>query len=373
MKRRFFSIFACVLIAACAVIDQFTSDLDFTLSREGTVFSPKNVWGSGDAVNVLSSTRTRGKVFSLSSGTRSEKGRFAGEKPGSAPFHLVWPATFPAEYSTPAFISASIQSVQTYAKDAFDASACLYVASAESSAELQMRTPMAVLELPLTGDMGIARIELKTPEGYPLCGTAQVRVNDVPSLSFDDESGNTLTLDCGKGVKPGSRATVFRLVIPPAALAAGASLLVTDIDGGAMRLALDPVTLERGDLLTLPQTAYVQAEPPYLNLKTPGLYTLNAKGQASPVYAYEALRDQMALVETADAIQWRLQCLEDGKVLSVQVPPLRDAAFEAQFSAIGVPACPEGVRTLSNVKRADGLEWCVDADAKLLLILRTAL
>ena len=71
MKKRFFSILVCAVLAACAVIDQFTNDLTFTLSREATAFAENPAWASGDAVRVLSSTRTKGSSFNLSTGVRT--------------------------------------------------------------------------------------------------------------------------------------------------------------------------------------------------------------------------------------------------------------------------------------------------------------
>lgn len=373
MKKRFFSILVCAVLAACAVIDQFTNDLTFTISREATAFAENPAWASGDAVRVLSSTRTKGSSFNLSTGVRTNKGLFSGEKPGSAPFHLVWPASVAAEFSSQEALTATLSAQQSYVKDGYDASACLYAATAETGGEYRLYTPMAVLGVPLTGAMSISRLTLSTPEGHPLCGKAQVKPGEDPTLSIDTEAGYDLTLDCGKGVKLGSKAVWFRFVIPPAALAGGAVLQVTDTEGGAMSLALEPAAPGRGGVLTLPETAYVQAEPPYLNQQAPGLYTLSKSGKATPVYTYVSGRDQLALIETPDALQWRLQCLEDGRVLRVTVPPVRSAAFDALFSAIGVPACPEGMLTLSPVKCEDGLEWCIDASETYLLILQPAL
>lgn len=373
MKKGICCVAACILLTACTVIDQFTNELGFTLTREAVSFAAEPVWMSGDAVKVLSSTRPRGNTFALNSGARSARGGFSGEKPGSAPFFLVWPVEAVAEFGAPSSLMVTLPDVQAYSKDSYDAAAGFFTARLEGSGEAQLRTPMAVVELPVRGDMGIARLELKTDGNHPLCGKAQVSTGAEPALSFEGETGHALTLDCGKGVKLDAGAAVFRFVLPAGALSGGAQLLLTDTDGGAMSVALDPVELGRGACVTLQEVEYVQSEPPYLNLTAPGLYTVNIKGQMMPVYAYTPLRDQIGLVEGPASLEWRLQCLEDGKVLCVRLPLQREGAIEAQFSAIGVSGCPAAPVTLTPVKREDGLEWYIDASGGTLLIVQTAL
>ena len=89
MKKGICFVAACVLLTACTVIDQFTNELGFTLTREAVPFAADPVWVSGDAVKVLSSTRPRGNTFALNSGARSARGGFSGEKPGSAPLRAM--------------------------------------------------------------------------------------------------------------------------------------------------------------------------------------------------------------------------------------------------------------------------------------------
>ena len=232
---------------------------------------------------------------------------------------------------------------------------------------------MSVIELPVTGDAVLRALELSAPENHPLCGSAVLSLGAEPSLRFEEGASSALTLSCGGGVKLSKNAARFRFVLPPEALSEGAELTLTDAEGGVMRCVLEAAPLERGGLLELPAVEYEQQEPPYLNQRTPGLYTISSKGKAAAIYVYEACRDQIAWIEGADALEWRLQCLEDGKVLRVRLPLQLGTAFDAVFSAIGVPASPDGKLRFSPVKSEDGLEWLVDASGKTLLILNTAL
>ena len=124
MKGRIFSVLACAVLVACAVIEQFTNELSLTLAREDTAFAPEPVWVSGDAVKVLSATRKSGQSFSLSAGMRTASGTFRGEKPGSAPFLLLWPASAEGEYLSAASMRLQLPAVQSFDKDGYDASAC---------------------------------------------------------------------------------------------------------------------------------------------------------------------------------------------------------------------------------------------------------
>ncbi len=373
MRWRFFSVLACAALVACAVIEQFTNELTLTLSREATVFVPDPAWSSGDAVKVLSSTRKSGQSFALSAGARTATGTFRGEKPGSAPFLLLWPASAQGEYVSGSELGLQLPAEQQYVKDGFDASACPFAASVEGSETATLRCPMAVLELSVTGDATLAALTIQTPEDHPLCGSASLRFGGTPALHFKSGASNTLTLSCGSGVKLSKKATAFRFVLPPEALSSGADLVLTDAEGGAMRCSLASVSLEAGSVVPVPAIAYEQQEPPFLNQSIPGLYTVSASGKVTAIYAYESLRDQIGLIETADALEWRLQCLEDGKVLRVQLPLKRDKTFAAQFSAIGVSACPAGSVTLHPVQVKDGLEWLLDASGSTLLILSASL
>ena len=373
MERRFFFILLCAMVAACAVIEQFTSDLSLTLSRGGTSFAPEPVWKGGDAVKVLSSTRKSGKVFTLSSGSGLADGVFSGEKPGSAPFIVTYPSALEVGFLSGTSFSATFPKVQKYVADGYDADACLYAAATDGSGSLRLLCPMALLELPLQSPKSILSLSLNTPDGHPLCGEALVTLGGSPAVRFEEAASCSLTLTCGKGILPGSQATLFRILLPPDALGAGATLVITDTEGGAMSLSVDPVSLGSGEVLTLPETQYSRMAPPYLSVTAPGLYSISRTGNAVPVFAYEALSDQIALRETPDAVQWRLQRLSEGKVLCLTLPLRRGAVFDAQCAAVGNVSCPQGTLTLTPVQSRDGLEWYIDASASTLFIVKTLL
>lgn len=373
MKKRFFSILLCAFAAACAMVEPFISDLNLTLSRESTVFAPDPVWTSGDAVKVLSSTRRSGKVFRLSAGAKQESGTFSGEKPGSAPFILTAPEALSVEYKTTSTFYATFPQVQRYVADGYDADACLYAATADGSVATRLRCPMAVLSLPLKSQLGITSLTLTTPDEYPLCGKALVRLGADAAVTFEGEGACSLVLDCGKGVTPGTSATVFRFVLPSAALSAGADLKISDAEGGAMYLSIAPIALANGDLLTLPETQYAQEAPPYLSTSVPGLYSITNKGMVTPVFACDALRDQIGLLESSDALEWRLQRLSEGKLLRVSLPKRRGTLFDAEFSSIGLSTSLKGMVQMRSVQSKDGLVWCLDATGNKLLIFNTAL
>lgn len=373
MKRRFFFILLCVTVAACAMVEQFANDLNLTLSRGATTFAPTPVWKGGDAVKVLSSTRKSGKIFNLSSGSGLADGVFAGEKPGSAPFVVTYPSALEVSFLSGTSFSATFPQVQKFVEGGYDTDACLYAASADGSGAVRLLCPMALLELPLQSQKSILSLSLNTPDGHPLCGEASIALNGYPAVSFSQGASCTLTLNCGKGILPGSQTTVFRFLLPPDALDAGASLSITDIEGGAMSLTIDPVSLGIGEVLTLPETQYARMAPPYLSVTVPGLYSINRTGNAVQVFAYEALSDQIALRETADGIQWRLQRLSDAKVLSLSLPKRRESIFDAQCSAVGNISCPKGSLVLTPVQNKDGLEWYIDTNASTLFIVKTLL
>jgi len=373
MKGRIFSLLACGLIASCGLIEQFTDELTLTLSRGETIFAPDPVWRSGDAVKLFSSTRKSGERFTLSSGALEPGGVFSGERPGSAPFIALYPASLSASYRSASSLSVQLPSVQGYVAGSFDAAACPYAASVEGNGSVRLDSPMSVLELPLVGDAAITSLSLITPKEHPLCGSAVLDISGEPALAFADNAGCVLTLDCGKGVKLSATPVQFRFVLPPAALAAGAVLKILDSEGGAMQLPLEPLQLGRGELRSLPQATYVQEEPPYLSLATPGLYSLAADGTPVEIYAYEPLRDQIGILEGSGSVEWRLQCLEEGKVMRVILPGQRGKTFGAQFFPIGISDCPGGTVMMTAVQRTEDMEWLLDSSGNLLLILKTAL
>lgn len=81
---------------------------------------------------------------------------------------------------------------------------------------------LSVLEVKLTGDLTVNKIVVKSAS-RKLSGKATIDANytDAPVVRMTAESSNSVTIDCGEGIKLNSTATIVNVVIPAAAYPEG--------------------------------------------------------------------------------------------------------------------------------------------------------
>lgn len=373
MKRSFLFLPLLLCALSCNIIDQFGTDLSLSVSRQELSSGDTPVWQKGDKLLVLSSTRTSGLTFDMSSGAGRSTASFSGQKPGSAPFYVVIPAGAGTVYSSRDVLSTTIPQKQKHIAgqadpDAFFAAACVY-----ESGSVELKNLCSVLEVPVSGSSRISGIEFIAPEGRSASGKAFINFDGTPRLSFDSGAVSAkIRLDCSGTDAPGKNAVVFRLSLPPSSLSAGAQLCVIDEEGGSMLVDIAAAELDAGEVLTLPQIDYEQQLPPYLSVSTPGIYTV-AGGRVTPVYSYEGTRDQLAIVSGKSLFSWRIQSLASARLFSIYLSGKPSEGGVAGLESYGISNAPEGSRTLRTVQRNDGLVWLLDTDGDYLFIINEEL
>ena len=146
-----------------------------------------------------------------------------------------------------------IPSIQTYVPDSFGPESGLMVAVTESEDDTQLsfHSGVGYLVLKIYGDAVIKSIQLKGNSDEPLSGKVNIAAEygQEPVLSFLEDAGKILTLDCGDGVATGAtkeKATTFWLAVAPTDFASGFTVTVIDTLGvKTEQVTAKPVSIVR--------------------------------------------------------------------------------------------------------------------------------
>ena len=168
---------------------------------------------------------------------KSTDGFYTAEKVSAN--YAVYPHYTSTLLETEGYFSVAMPSSQTYAEGSFGLNANTMVAVTESTSDmfLQFKNVCGYLKLNLYGDdISVKRITLRGNSAEPLAGRAYVTpaFEGAPTLSWmSGATSETLTLDCGEGVKIGAteaEATSFWLVVPPTVFKGGFTIQVINTE-----------------------------------------------------------------------------------------------------------------------------------------------
>ncbi|MBO4446921.1 MAG: hypothetical protein J5764_02210 [Bacteroidales bacterium] len=372
MKR--YLVLACILplLASCTIFEQFSNDLRLSISRESFKTGEAALWQTTDKILVLSESRSSGMRMSLQSGAGTEQAVFSGEKPGSAPYIVVFPYSSRAKRESADDVRLTLQSSQKWYADYADPAACISLATASGNENIRLLNLQAILEIPVVGYGELKSVSLTVPEGGMLWGETLTGLAGTPTARFTSEetaASRTLSLDLGSEgtVELSSTPVYLRFALLPEALLRGATLEMFDSENGSMQYEIPALRLQRTRIHTLDNVRYARTIEPVLNETTCGVYRI-ASGKGNPIYTYIPCENQFALRRSASGLTYRIQNLSEGKLLSVSFPADLSEEGTIQVEVAGIEGCPSGRRTVEVAKRADSQIWLSDLEGPYMYI-----
>ena len=176
-------------------------------------------------------TGSRKALFEFVSGSTSGSGLSCN--------YAVYPYSALTSIASNGEISYSFSSSQSYAEDSFGSKANVMVAATAGSDcyTLQFKNVVGYLKLSLYGnDVTVKSINIAGNKSEKLAGNATIKAQygQDPVVTMPDNATNSITLNCGEGVKLGSTAetaTTFWITLPPTTFTKGITLTVTDANG----------------------------------------------------------------------------------------------------------------------------------------------
>lgn len=202
------------------------------------------LWNADDRISIFTTTYNQQYAFDGETGDNS--GAFVKVSDGSFATgseiernYAVYPYAKGNKISYDNILTVTLPAVQTYAENSFGMGANTMVAVTENGDDyfLKFRNVGGFIKLKLYGDnVTIANVSIRGHKLEPIAGKASVSAvyGYYPTASMSDSATDTVTLDCGDGVRIGSTAeecTEFWLVVPPTVFSEGFTIVVTDIEG----------------------------------------------------------------------------------------------------------------------------------------------
>lgn len=168
--------------------------------------------------------------------------------------YAVYPYASSVKITEGGVITATLPAVQSYAENSFGIGANTMVAVTKDVDDtfLKFKNVGGYLKLQLYGeDVTVKSIILNGSTNEKLAGKASITplYGDEPTVTMSDEATQSITLNCGEGVKIGSTvdmATGFWIVVPPTIFERGFTITITDSKGKTFtKDTSNEITIER--------------------------------------------------------------------------------------------------------------------------------
>ena len=155
--------------------------------------------------------------------------------------YAIYPYASDIKITDSGVITSNLPAEQSYASNSFGLGDNTMVAVTQNTNDtfLKFKNVCGYLKLQLYGDdVTVKSITLKGNNNEKLAGKAMITpiYGNAPTISMADDATETITLDCGEGVKIGTTAetaTAFWMVVPPTTFESGFEVTITDIKGGS--------------------------------------------------------------------------------------------------------------------------------------------
>lgn len=243
-----------IILNGCAQIEPLHSDLEdsikFTASFEDNVtrtyVEEGNLmrWTKGDQISIFVGN-VLNQQYQFDGNTGDQDGTFTKV---SSPFgggdklnchYAVYPYADDIKINKDGVITVTLPSEQSYFVNSFAPNTNTMVAVTKDTDDtlLKFKNACGYLKFKLYGeDIAVKTITLTGNENTPLAGKATITAShtSIPTLCMDGAGSDTITLECGDGVKIGTTAetaTAFWFVIPPTTFENGFTVTVTDTKG----------------------------------------------------------------------------------------------------------------------------------------------
>ena len=202
-------------------------------------------WNADDLVSIFAAN-TYNQKYQFKGETGANSGEF--EPVGSSystgndlsRHYAIYPYNNATVITEEGVITATLPAEQRYAEKSFglEANTMVAVTADENDRFLKFKNVGGYLELKLYGDdVTVKSIKLQGNSDEKIAGSATITptYNGEPIVKMADIATNTITLDCGEGVKIASTAetaTTFWMVVPPTTFENGFTVTITGTDGG---------------------------------------------------------------------------------------------------------------------------------------------
>lgn len=216
-------------------------------------------WNAGDQITIFEGN-TLNRKYQFDGETGDNAGTFSIV---SKPFgtgndlnchYAVYPYASSVKITESGVITTSLPAEQNYAEDSFGIGANTMVAVTKDVDDtfLKFKNVGGYLKLQFYGDeVTVKSIALNGNNNEKLSGKASITplYDDEPTVTMSGEATQSITLNCGEGVRIGSTeemATAFWLVLPPATFKSGFTITITDINGETFtKSTSNEITIER--------------------------------------------------------------------------------------------------------------------------------
>ena len=219
-------------------------------------------WHEGDLISAFVRYTINSKyVFDGKTGDNSGEFKPVSSKHSSEVYDLnrnyaLYPYDEDATVDSGGSICCSLPAVQEYAENSFGKGANTMVAVTKDVDDtfLAFKNACGYLKVKLYGDATVESIELKGNNGEKIAGNASITATygGVPTVAMAEDATESITLDCGEGVKLSTDAekpTEFWFVVPPTEFSDGLTIVATDIYGTTfVKSTSNAVTITRNEI-----------------------------------------------------------------------------------------------------------------------------
>ena len=201
-------------------------------------------WTEGDQISLFEGN-TLNRQYQFDGKTGDNSGTFSlvvkpfGTGNDLTAHYAVYPYASNIKITEKGVITATLPAEQSYAENSFGLGANTMVAVTEDIDDsfLPFKNVGGYLKLQLYGDnVTVKSITLTGNSGEKLAGKATITpiYGENPTINMTDEATESITLNCGDGIKIGTTAetaTKFWIVVPPTIFENGFNVVVTNSEG----------------------------------------------------------------------------------------------------------------------------------------------
>ena len=201
-------------------------------------------WTEGDQISLFEGN-TLNRQYQFDGKTGDNSGTFSlvvkpfGTGNDLTAHYAVYPYASNIKITEKGVITATLPAEQIYAENSFGLGANTMVAVTEDIDDsfLPFKNVGGYLKLQLYGDnVTVKSITLTGNSGEKLAGKATITpiYGENPTINMTDEATESITLNCGDGIKIGTTAetaTKFWIVVPPTIFENGFNVVVTNSEG----------------------------------------------------------------------------------------------------------------------------------------------
>ena len=242
------------------MITEIRTTIADTPQSSGTMSAAKTSWTRGDRVSVFNGTtgNERWRLVGETGERRGVLSRMNGEPSQTAIDGVVaiYPYEFHNKLSTNGNACINIPAQQTYCATRPAGTMVAY----GSEEGLSFRNVGCGIEIWLTGNACICRLEIRGNAGETLAGVAEI--DRELKVAFIDKKSDKITLDCGEGIDLGSAPTRFCFAMLPQTFEQGLTITIFDSEGKLMTYRVDsPIPLGNGEIHSVAETEYIGRIP----------------------------------------------------------------------------------------------------------------